>query len=159
MSDLAPSDYGPSIQRRNGHLEIVDAADPGSPHRTIRRARRVCRYDEAHRRGSITDAEREAADRYAVTCEREAGARDGRDGPGVASAPWSRQPALTALQATASLRAAHAVVGHDGAALLRLYVRDNVSAEEIGRRRGEGKDLCMGRIKGALTRLVEHWNI
>ena len=63
------------------------------------------------------------------------------------------------VQAVTSLRFAHAAVGKDGAALLRLYVRDNLSAEEIGRRRGEGRDQTMGRIRATLERLAEHWGM
>lgn len=153
------SDYGPKIQRDNGHVEVVDAADPDSPARTIRRARARCHYDAAWRAGRISDAEREAADRYAHTQERFAGAREHRDGPTTASSPWQRTPGLTQLQASASLTDAHKAIGNDGAALLVMYVRDNRPVEDIAKRRGENPTLCMGRVRAALSRLAEHWNM
>jgi hypothetical protein len=158
---LAPVvlDHGPAAQHRAGRLELVDAADPDAPSRTIRRARVVCIYDLAWRGGHITDAEREACDRYAVLCEREAGGRDRVDGPTTRADPWARAPAYTAIQAAASLRAVHAVVGPDGAALLRLYIRDNVPIPEIARRRGEERHLCTGRVRAAIRRLAEHWEM
>lgn len=152
-------DHGPRVQHRNGRLELVDAADPDRPNVTLRRARRVCHYNTAWRAGHLTDAEREACDRYAVLCEREEGAVERRDGPSVKADPWSRTPPLSAVQAIASLRAAHQAVGNDGAALLRLYVRDNLPVDEIARRRDERREVTMGRTRAAITRLAEHWGM
>lgn len=153
------NDHGPKIQHRNGALEVVDAADPANPSRTIRRARARCHYDAAWKAGRINDVEREAADRYAMTQERFAGAREHRDGPTTQSRPWERTPALTQLQASASLTDAHKAIGNDGAALLVMYVRDNRPVEDIARRRNENPTLCMGRIRAALSRLAEHWGM
>lgn len=152
-------DYGPSVQRRNGRIEVVDAPDPGAPVRTIRRARVVCHYDTAWQRGHISGTEREAADRYAIICEREAGATEGRAGHASSNSPWQRTPALTALQASATLRAAHEAVGRDAAALLRLYVRDNVPCADLAHARGECRKQAMGRIRASLARLAEHWEM
>lgn len=142
-----------------GNLELVDGADPDAPARTVRRARAVCHYDVAWKKGQITSEEREAADRYSFTCDREAGAKDQPSGFIPASDPWSRTPPLTIMQAQASLGSAHAAVGGDATALLRLYVQHNVPAEEIARRRQEDRKVCMGRIKAALGRLAEHWGM
>jgi len=160
-STLPAFDHGPRVQHQTGKLEVVDAADPERPAHNIRRARRVCHYDTAERRGHISSAEREAADRYAITCDLEAGIRQDRgDGVHVRVPPWMQgHPAMAQVQAVTSLRFAHAAVGRDGAALLRLYVRDNLPAEEIGRRRGEGRDQTMGRIRATLERLAEHWGM
>lgn len=156
---IEAADHGPANQHRTGRLEVVDAADPDAPSRTIRRARVVWHYDTAHRNGHLSDPEREACDRYLILCDREDGAQERRDGPSVRAAPWNRAPALSAIQAAASLRAAHAAVGPDGAALLRLYVRDNLPADEIARRRNEGRDVITGRIRAAIRRLAEHWGM
>ena len=107
----------------------------------------------------LSAAEREACDRYAILCEREAGAVERRDGPSTRPDPWSRTPALSAVQAAASLRAAHGAVGPDGAALLRLYVRDNLPGAEIAKRRRENEHVTLGRIRAAITRLAEHWKM
>ncbi|HEV7457333.1 MAG TPA: hypothetical protein VGN96_11220 [Roseococcus sp.] len=164
-----PMDHGPPsitldakgkpVALLHHRLEVVDAADPDSPARTIRRARVVCHYDTAWKRGALTDAEREACDRYAILCDRAEGAQERRGGPSEASSPWTRTPPLTALQALASLRQADKAVGGDGAALLRLWVTHNVAAEEIARRRGERREVCMGRIRAATLRLAEWWEM
>ena len=153
------SDYGPRIQRSNGRVEVVDAADPDKPSRTIRRARARCHYDVAWKAGRLSDTEREAADRYAMTQERFQGAREHRNGPSPANSPWMRTPPLTQLQASASLTDAHKAIGNDGAALLVMYVRDNHPVEEVARRRSENPTLCMGRIRATLSRLAEHWGM
>ncbi|RVT95237.1 hypothetical protein EOD42_16765 [Rhodovarius crocodyli] len=168
-STLPPLDHGPRVQHQTGKLEVVEAPDPDRPAHNVRRARRVYHYHAAWQRGSLTDAEREAADRYAITCEMEEGARDKpTGGPPVRVPPWMQgQPLMTQVQAVTSLRFAHHAVGKDGAALLRLYVRDNLSAEVIASRRGldgegrqrETKDVTMGRIRAALGRLAEHWGM
>lgn len=153
------NDHGPKIQHRNDQLEVVDAADPAQPARTIRRAQRVCHYDTAWRKGRISDTEREAADRYAQTYERFDGAREHFDGPSTRRNYWERTPPLTQLQASASITDAHKAIGNDAAALLKLYVVKNVKADEIARRRNENPTLCMGRIRAALSRLAEHWGM
>ena len=157
--DMAGADLGPVVQHERARLEVVDAADPGAPSRTIRRARVVCHYDAMWKAGTLGNPEREAADRYAVTCEREEGARDASGSACGASAPWSRTPALTAIQASASLRAAHEAVGSDGKALLRMYVRDNRPMKAIAEDRSEEREVCKGRILATLRRLAEHWGM
>lgn len=153
------SDYGPHIQRKNGRVEVVDAADPDAPARTIRRARVVCHYDTAWKKGQISDVEREAADRYAQTHERFEGARERHDGPVSMSRAWERTPPLTQLQASASLTTAHQVLGNDAAGILIMYVRRNWTCERIAQHRHEDRKLTMGRIRAALCRLAEHWGM
>lgn len=161
-------DYGPLVRVgkhrvpvlvARGEAEVEDGADPLHPNRTVLRVRRVPHYDAWHRRGGITDGMREACDRYAITCEHEAGARD-RGAPGMPRGgrrDW--HPLMTAVQASASLRAAHEAVGHDGAALLRLYVRDNTPIEEIARRRRERDAKTRALVRGSLEALAKHWGV
>ena len=152
-----PGDFGPVLER----VEVLAVADPAAPMATIRRARVRFHYDTLHRRGGLTDAEREAADRFGKTCEAFEGARD-RPAPGM---PVHREPhqqghpTLSQVQAAASLRAVQAAVGNDANALLLLYVRDNLPASEVAQRRREREDCTVGRIKAALTRLAEHWGM
>lgn len=153
------ADHGPRIQHKLKRLEVVDAADPTNPNRTIRRARVVCHYDTAWRKGQISDAEREAADRYAQTYERADGARERHDGPTSMSRAWERTPPLTQLQASASITMAHQAVGNDAAGLLRDYVIRNLTAEQIAEKRREDRKLTMGRIRATLCRLAEHWGM
>jgi hypothetical protein len=150
-------DFGAVLAR----VEVLDVADPAAPMATIRRARVKCGYDTLWRRGGLTDAEREAADRFAHTCDLAAGARD-RPAAGMAGhrEPWNQgHPAQTTLRATTSLRGVQVALGNDANALLLLYVRDNLPAGEIAARRKEREDCTLGRIKAALTRLSEHWGM
>jgi hypothetical protein len=153
-------DMGPSIRLIRGDVVVLDRPDPATPNRTVRAARARTHYDALWKRGGLADAEREAADKYAVLCEIEAGARD-RSGEAVGRLPpWMQgQPTLTQVQAVASLRGVHGAIGADGMALLRLYVRDNLPAAEIAGRRRETEPAVIGRIKAALTRAAEHWEM
>lgn len=174
--EAAGPDHGPAVRLANGTVEIVQGADPDAPARTVRRAVRVSHYVTAWRRGELSKPEFIAAERYGELCEFAAGGRDSRglDGAPGGSPAWSRTPPHTAVQAESTLRAAHAKVGHDGTALLRAYVRDNLSVEAIAfnRARGEGGDaeavqrryregqkVIGGRIRAALTLLAEHWKV
>lgn len=151
------SDFGPVPAR----VEVAAVADPDNPNRTIWRAQKKSHYNTLWKRGGLSDAEREAADRFGKTCEAFEGARD-RPAPGM---PVHREPhqqghpTLSQVQAAASLRAVQAAVGNDANALLLLYVRDNKPASEIAERRREREDTTVGRIKAALTRLAEHWGM
>lgn len=152
-------DHGPAIRLKRGDVEVLDAGDPGAPNRTIRRAQHNPPYRSLWRKGRINDAEREACDRYAITCEAELGAKS-QDGIAVATAPWQRgHPALSQVQAAAYLRNAHAAVGISGTVLLRLFVRDSLSVAEIARRRDEREEATLGRVLGAIRRLAEHWGM
>lgn len=153
------ADLGPSIRRQRGDVVVTDAPDPDSPNRTIRRGMAEPHYARLWRAGAITDDERNACDRYCYTSEAESGAmwRSGEHVGGVAP-PWRRgHPTMTQVQASAALRHAHAAVGPDGTALLRLYVRDGLPLSEIGRRRGEREEVAKGRVLSAIRRLGEHW--
>jgi hypothetical protein len=154
--------HGLQARYLRGDVAVVDHPDPDNPKGvSVRGMRSRCNYDTLHARGGLSDAEREAADRYAVLCERELGAQD----RSVASTagrlpPWMQgHPAMTQVQASAALRGAHAAVGGDGTALLRLYVRDGLAAGEIGKRRKETEAATLGRIKATLLRLAEHWGM
>jgi hypothetical protein len=127
----------------------------------VRRGRAICHYDRLHARGGLTDAEREAADLYAVLLEQEAGSRDrpvikvgGRTPPWLASHPNERQ-----VIASAKLRKAHEAVGHYARALLRRFVEDNQPVNLIAVQMRMDERQCMGRVRGALTRLAELWGM
>jgi hypothetical protein len=150
-------DFGPIAAR----VTVESVADPLNPLMNIRRARFVPLYDGWWKRGGIDDEMREAADRYAITCEAEAGARErGAAGMPGALAPWQKgSPAETAMIAIVSLRAAHYAVGAEGVALLRLYVRDNLPMGEIAKRRRERESNTVALVRGALKALATHWGM
>lgn len=154
---VVAGDFGPVLAR----VVVEDAPDPDAPNRTVRRARVRCNYDTLWKRGGLTDGEREAADRYAQLCEAEAGARD-RPAAGMPAGgqPWQHGgPSDRQVQASADLRRLHKLVGMDGAALLRLYVRDGLPVPEIAKRRREDERQTLGRTRAALGRLAEHWGM
>ncbi len=152
-------DYGPALRIKRGDVAVVDAPDPGAPNRTIRRAMHTPPYVALQRKGRLSSEEREACDRYAITCEAELGAKS-QDGIAIASPPWARgHPAMSQVQASASLRNAHQAVGISGTILLRLFVRDCLPVAEIARRRAEREEITLGRIASAIRRLAEHWGM
>lgn len=156
----APADHGPKVRRRRGDVEIVARADPDAPHRTIQGARVRVLYVEAWARGSLTDAEREAADRYAVLCELASGARDRGTVPTPRVPPWQQgHPSMSQIDAEAELRAVHEAVGRVGMALLRHYVRDNRPLAEAPAPSKPNADQCMGWLRAALRRAAEAWGM
>jgi hypothetical protein len=154
-------DYGPPERWARGEVERVYRPDPDAPHRTVSGARVVERYVEAWRRGQITDAEREAADKWAVLTARAVGGIPCYDatGGGVRVAPWQRTPPEAQVVAIAQLRRAREIVGRDGAALLDSWIFGNVCVTVLGEQRGESRHQVMGRLRAALGRLAEFWGI
>ena len=156
-----PPDYGTPERWARGDVERVCRPDPDAPHRTVSGARVVARYVEAWRRGQITDAEREAADRWDVLTARAGGASScstlarGE----VRDAPWRRTPPDAQLAAIAQLRHAREIVGRDAAELLDAWIVHHVHVMNLGKQRGQNPKQVMGRIRAGLTRLVELWRI
>ena len=156
-----PPDYGTPERWARGDVERVCRPDPDAPHRTVSGARVVARYVEAWRRGQITDAEREAADRWDVLTARAGGASSCSTlaRGGVRDAPWRRTPPEAQLAAITQLRHAREVVGRDAADLLDAWVVHGVCVAALAGQRGENAHHVMGRIRAALVRLVELWGI
>ena len=162
-------DTGPTILMRDAkgklrpslhpRLEVVQKADPTAPNRTITQAQVACHYDTAWRKGQISSAEREAAHRYATTYERADGAQDRAEGPSASRNAWEHMPALTVLQASASITSANKALGCQAAALVYAYAVENRSSESIAKDLREDRKITMGRIKAALRRLAEHWGM
>ena len=141
--------------------ERRDVADPDDPNRTVRVARLTCHYDQLHRRGTLSDAQREACDRYLMEAEVAEGAKDRPTARvGGRTPPWMQgHPAETQVRAVVSLRAARAAVGLNGRALCDLLVLANLDVAAIADRRKERREVTMGQIKASLTRLAEHWGM
>ena len=154
-------DYGPPERWAHGDVESVCRPDPDDPRRTVSGARVVARYVEAWRRGQITDAEREAADRWDVLTARAGGASScstvahGE----VRDAPWRRTPPEAQLAAITQLRHAREIVGRDAAELLDAWIVHHAHVTTLGKQRGQNPKQVMGRIRAGLTRLVELWRI
>lgn len=152
-----PNDYGPSaaMSRR----EVVDAADPDNPNRTVRRARVVCHYDTAWRRGSLTAEERNACDRYARLVEAAGGACEDRgEFVGDRPPPHMRDGGILAkVRAQAVITDANAALGRSATKTMRLYVVANMSADDMAERDGLHSRVVWGLVVAAVRRLTEHW--
>lgn len=57
-------------QYRQGNMVIEVGDDPQDPNQRVMRLRRKCVYDEMLNRGSITQKQRDCAERYAILCEK-----------------------------------------------------------------------------------------
>lgn len=159
-----PADLGPRIRHERGDLVEHHRPDPDAPNRTVRGARVRVLYVEAHARGSITDAEREAADRYLILCEAATGARDRSLVHTARLPPWQQgHPTMSQVAAEADLRRVHEAVGVAGTRLLRHYVRDNLPADSapVAALELVGADAKqrMGWIRAALRRAAEVWGM
>lgn len=60
-------------QYRRKEFIVETADDPDHPKQKVTRLRRKCVYDEMLARGSITQEQRDLADRYAIICEKSFG--------------------------------------------------------------------------------------
>jgi hypothetical protein len=161
VTATAQPDYGPPERWARGDVERGYRPDPDAPHRIVSGARVVARYVEAWRRGQITDAEREAADKWEVLTARAGGASacyDATRGE-VRAEPWRRTPPEAQLAAITQLRHAREIVGRDAAALLDAWIVHNVCVTALVTRPAENRHQVMGRIRAALVRLAELWGI
>lgn len=153
-----PADLGPRLRLARGDVVEMHRPDPDAPNRTVRGARVRVLYAEAWSRGSLSGAEREAADRYLVLCEAATGARE-RGGVPVGRLPaWQvGHPTLTQVMAEAELRRVHEAVGKVGTWLLRHYVRDNLPAGDAPI--PGSNEARMGWIRAVLHRAAELWEM
>lgn len=156
---VAP-DFGPVIRVNRGDVIKTEGPCPTDPRATVRRGRAICHYDRLHARGGLTDAEREAADLYAVLLEQESGARDRPTVSTGRTPPWLQgHPAEMQVRAAAKLRTAHEAIGHHARALLRRFVGENQPINIIAGQMKMDEKQCMGRTRAALTRLAELWGM
>ncbi|MFK4047247.1 hypothetical protein ACI2KH_20020 [Roseomonas mucosa] len=161
-------DYGPAIRMRRKASQPENprdvakefGPDPADPQTQVRRARRVVQYAMMHERGTITDQQREACDRYLVEVEAVHGAKDRPTIPCGRLPPWMQgHPSERQVRATVSLRAACAAIGNNGRALMDLLVIENLSVSLIAERRKEDRKATLGQVQATLTRLAEHWRM
>lgn len=61
------------IPYKRGEFVLETAVDPDDQKQKVTRLRRKCVYDEMLARGSITQDQRDAAERYAILCEKSFG--------------------------------------------------------------------------------------
>jgi hypothetical protein len=159
------SDYGPT-RWANGRLvpqrqdvEITDRPDVADPHRTVRGAQRVPGYHRLWREGSITDEQREAADRYRDLAERASGACWRPDRPPVRQPGQGYGPSEMQIDAEHELRRARDAIGRHGRRVADMIAIAGLTLEDIGSSLSQSRHVARGAVLAVLERLVEHWQL
>jgi hypothetical protein len=148
-------DHGPGIRLARGDVVVLDRADPDTPNRTVRGARVAVHYAAM----SLTETQREAADRLCVQAERAGGAAWRPEGIVVALHPSQRgHPAEWQVAATTDLRHAQAALGAVAWGLVWRLVVQNVPLVHDAPS-GHARAVLTGRVLAGLDRLVEHWGM
>lgn len=155
-SDVASyADMGPRVR-----LEALPGAatarvvstyrpDPEAPQGVpVKGARAVIIYEWLHAQGLLSDAQREAADRYLVQLERASGAVECR-GERIPGGHGFGTPTERQVSALADLRLADAALGDD-AQMVRTVIGWNMEPPE-------GVDVP--RFRAALQRIAETWGM
>lgn len=157
-----PSDLGPRIAGAlRTDVVVADRADPDAPNRTVRAASRRAGYDWLHARGVITDAQREAADRYCVAHERQSGASDRRQASIARVPPWQQgHPAQQQIKATGDIRMVHAWVGQRiNRIVLDGVVLEGRSLDGLAALLSEPVPGILGRLRAVLDIMAFQWGI
>lgn len=157
-------DLGPRIAgelRRD--VVVVNRADPDDPNRTIRAASRRAGYDWLHARGVLSDAQREAADRYCVAHERAAGAKEQRRALicRVRTLPSQQgHPTEAQLAAVRDIERAHAAIRtRINRAVLDGVVLEGRTLDDLAARLSEPVPGVVGRLRALLDILADEWGI
>jgi hypothetical protein len=152
------ADLGPDILRHRGEVMTLDAPDPDSPNRTIRRAKRVWAPDVLLKNGSIDQAMHDAAtrlhDAYALGVQ---GARDRLtvyvDRTGSPSGYADGQ-----LAAARDYREAAQAVGQIGMAPLAWCVLSHGTVEGWAAEKRLNPHAAKGQLLMALEMLAQHYD-
>ena len=158
QSDIGPTRGDTRIPMRPD-VEVIDRPDIAAPLRTVRGAQRVPGYHRLWREGSITDQQRDAADRYNVLAARASGAVWRPDGPAVRQPGQNYGPTEMQIDATTRLRLARAVLGRHGTRIADLVAIDGASTEAVASALGTSRHVARGSIVAVLERLAEHWRL
>ena len=162
------TDYGPAVTRtKRGDLhmlpgaaevEIVDRPDPDAPQRTVRGARRYDGLDELRRRGSISEAELVAAERFRTDCAQAEGARGGRDGGGSSGFnPSGYGPSDAQIDAVTRARLAWQAIGLTSCGVMLWVVLGNGSINAFVAAHDVGKTTASKWLRDGLARLTDHY--
>lgn len=154
-------DLGPDIRRKRGDVVVRDRPDPDNPNRTVRGAERRSGYDWLHARGVLSDAQREAADRYCVAHERQTGASERRRAVIARVAPWQKgHPTMEQLQASRDISEAQAAIrGAANRDVLDGVVLEGKTLEALSRQLSEPVPGIVGRLRACLDILADQWRI
>jgi len=153
------ADFGPSIRRKRGDVELVDRPDPHNPNITVRGAQKVPGYDRLWRQGTLTADQRHAADRYGRLVERAGGAAWRPDGAQVRVDCRAYGPTAAQVDAEHELRHARAALGRAATEVADLVAVGGVTVAELASHLAVSEGIARGMIVAALQRLVEHWRL
>lgn len=152
-------DLGPVILHRRGWLTLEDAPDPDAPNRTVRRARAVWVPDEWLRKGTIAQADHDAATRYHEAYA--LGIMGARERMPVyvqmTGAPAGYSDAR--LAAATDFREAEKAVGPFAADCLTWCVLGRSSVAEWANNRHLCRKIAAGYLLAAIHRLTEHYRL
>ncbi|MCQ8279877.1 hypothetical protein NFI95_15640 [Acetobacteraceae bacterium KSS8] len=157
---------------RLGAVEVEHVADPSAPNRTIARPL-ASAVGRLRARRSITVHQATAADRYGELRELESGAiaSGGGDANGARMPFWQKgHPTMTQVQAAASLRRIHEIIGRRQRLMLDMLVIQNMDISAIAAAHSRIDPVSRARVpmnekfvKGGidliLDRLVEHFGL
>jgi len=149
-------DYG--VAYRQPHLYVVgERADPDDPNRTVRGARREMAFVAWWRAGRISDAEREAAERYGRLAEEATGARWRPDSVGGGTPYRCKTPAEWQIDAAQDLRLVERAAGDLAPVLIAVAMGSTL--EQLARSRRIRESRALGVARDALWRACDHWRI
>jgi hypothetical protein len=162
---------GLEFRYRRGDVEIEHVADPAQPNRTVSRPM-ASAVGRLRARRAITVHQANAADKYGELREIETGACwVGGEQNGARMPFWQKgHPSITQVQASASLRRIHEIVGPRGRLILGMLIVENMDVRSIAMAHGRvdplsraktpaSEQLVKGWVDAVLTRLVEHFGL
>jgi hypothetical protein len=159
---LSTFDHGPRIGGAlRPEVAVMERADPDNPNRTVRGARRRSGYDWLHARGVISDAQREAADRYCTAHERASGASERRRAIIARVPPWMQgHPTMEQLAAVGDIGLAQAVIGTKvNRLVLDAITLEGRTLESLSAQLSEPVPGVIGRLRAVLDIMAEQWGI
>jgi hypothetical protein len=158
------ADLGPQIRVLRGEVIAEFRADPDKPQGTPVRGGRAAQggHDYLFRRGSLDTAQHRAAELYcaawhavgASQCSLPSAEATSRRAPHEQSVIAHRK-----LAAAMTLRCAKAVLGPAAVFLVQRVTIRGDTLGTIGGAAGEGDQVTLGRLRAALDRLCEEWEI
>ena len=163
------TDYGPAVTRDDrgaihvlrgaAEIEIVDRPDPDAPQRTVRGARRYDALDDMRRRGSISESELVAAERFRTDCAQAAGARGGFDGAGGRTGfnPSSYGPSDAQIDAQTRARKAWQAIGMTASGVMAWVLLGNASLRSYVAGNNVSKGAASKSLRDGLARLADHY--
>lgn len=160
-----PVDLGTAIRRERGDVVVEFRPDPDNPQRGTVKGARASQggHDYLWRRGSIDDTQHEAAVRYSDAYHGQvksgcqlAAAMDG----GIRLPPHQQgHPSEGMVDNASTIRQADFILGRDASALVQMVVIEGMPLFTIGEAAGEHDRIALGRLRGALDRLAELWDL